>query len=60
MTAETINDPMAHITIIIGVWTIIAIVLGPLIALQIQKWIENWKEKKQRKLAIFKTLMAAI
>lgn len=37
--------------------TIIAILVGPLIALHIQKWIENYKEEKDRKLNIFKTLM---
>ncbi|MEO8233756.1 MAG: DUF6680 family protein [Ignavibacteriota bacterium] len=37
---------------------IIAIIAGPILAIQIQKYIEDYKEKKSRKLKIFKTLMA--
>ena len=40
------------------VLTIIAIISGPILAIQIQKYIEDYKEKKSRKLKIFKTLMA--
>lgn len=32
--------------------------LGPILAVQAQKWVELVREKKQRKLAIFRTLMA--
>jgi hypothetical protein len=40
-------------------WLIIAaVLLGPIFAVQIQKAIESWKESKQRKIAIFKTLMS--
>jgi hypothetical protein len=38
--------------------TIIAIILGPILAVQIQKWLEEWREGKRRKEYIFKTLMA--
>jgi hypothetical protein len=37
---------------------VIAILLSPLIAFQISKCFESWQETKQRKLNIFKTLMA--
>jgi hypothetical protein len=37
---------------------IIAVVLGPILAVQTQKLIEKWKEARGRKLGIFKTLMA--
>ena len=40
-------------------WLIIgAIIIGPILAVQVQKIIENRKEKKERKMRIFKTLMA--
>jgi len=37
---------------------ILAIVAAPILAVQIQKRIENYRQKRQRKLEIFKTLMA--
>ncbi len=39
--------------------TILAIVLGPILAIQVQKFIEIHKEKSGRKLWIFKALMAS-
>jgi len=40
-------------------WLMIAaVLLGPIFAVQVQKAIESWKESKQRKIAIFKTLMS--
>ncbi len=40
-------------------WLIIAaIIIGPILAIQIQKFIEDKKEKRERKMQIFKTLMA--
>jgi hypothetical protein len=42
-----------------NVLTIIAIIIGPIAAVQIQKFIEKTKDKKNRKIYIFKTLMAA-
>ena len=42
-----------------GEWiTISAIIIGPILAVQVQKLIERYKEKNDRKLNIFKTLMA--
>jgi len=38
--------------------TIIAILLAPIVALQIQKYIEDRKEIRARKMQIFRTLMA--
>ncbi len=43
---------------LIEVITVVAIVLGPIFAVQAQKIIEKIREKKQRKLYIFRTLMA--
>jgi hypothetical protein len=37
---------------------IIAVILGPILAVQVQKFIENSKQRKERKISIFKTLMA--
>jgi hypothetical protein len=37
---------------------ILAVIAGPILAVQAQKWIERWKEAKQRKEYVFKTLMA--
>lgn len=40
-------------------WLIIAAVLiGPILAVQVQKTIELWRDSKHKKLNIFKTLMA--
>jgi len=38
--------------------TISAIILGPILAVQAQKWIEKHQAETNRKLYIFKTLMA--
>lgn len=35
-----------------------AVILAPVIAVQVQKWLESWREKRERKINIFKTLMA--
>jgi len=37
---------------------IIAVIVGPILAVQIQKFIENRNTIKERKMHIFKTLMA--
>jgi hypothetical protein len=37
---------------------VIAVILGPVLAVQAQKIIESWREGRGRKLFIFKTLMA--
>lgn len=42
----------------VEVITILAILAGPVLAVQAQKWLENFREKKNRKLHIFRTLMA--
>jgi len=40
-------------------WLLIcSTVMAPLLAVQVQKWLERNREKKDRKLQIFKTLMA--
>lgn len=45
--------------ITISDWMMItAVILGPILAVQVQKLIEHWKEKRGRKVRIFKTLMA--
>jgi len=38
--------------------TILALLCGPVLAVQAQKWIENIREKKNRRLYVFKRLMA--
>lgn len=42
----------------IGLLTILAIIVGPIAALAIQRWSDNRREALQRKMWIFKTLMA--
>ena len=37
---------------------VFATLLGPVLAVQAQKWIERARERKQRKIGIFRTLMA--
>ncbi|MEQ8562592.1 MAG: hypothetical protein RID18_13845, partial [Cytophagales bacterium] len=36
----------------------VAVIIGPIAAVQIQKWLENSRNKKERKLLLFKTLMS--
>lgn len=38
--------------------SICAIILGPILAVQIEKYLERLREKKNRRLSVFKTLMA--
>ena len=39
-------------------WLLIsAVIVGPILAVQIQKWLEHWRDKKNRKLLIFESLM---
>ena len=38
--------------------TIAAIILGPILAVQAQKWIERKSTRKERRLALFKALMS--
>jgi len=35
-----------------------AVILGPLLAIQVQKYLEQFREKKQRRLDIFRNLMS--
>jgi hypothetical protein len=35
-----------------------AALMGPILAVQAQKWIENWRAAKERRVRIFRTLMA--
>jgi uncharacterized protein DUF6680 len=44
--------------IIIAVATVIAIVAGPVLALEMQRRLDKGREERNRKLTIFKTLMA--
>jgi hypothetical protein len=37
---------------------ILAVLIAPLVAVQVQKYLERHQEKRERKLRIFKTLMA--
>lgn len=37
---------------------ILAVLLAPLVAVQVQKWLEHFREVQERKTRIFKTLMA--
>jgi len=37
---------------------ILAVLIAPLAAIQVQKWLEHHREDRERKLRIFKTLMA--
>lgn len=37
---------------------VVAVLLGPIIAVQLTRYLDNKKEKRERKLQVFKTLMA--
>ncbi len=45
-------------SIILSVLTIVAIIVGPILALRIQRQLDNEREKRNRKLWIFRTLMS--
>lgn len=38
--------------------TVLAVVAGPILAVQAQKYVEAFREKKQRRLTLFRTLMS--
>lgn len=52
------TSPITWLTANVGLVTVVAIILAPIFALRVQTNLETAKEKKQRKLFIFKTLMA--
>jgi len=53
----TLND--MEITMTIADWLmILAVLLGPIIAVQLTRYLDNKKEERERKLQVFKTLMA--
>lgn len=37
---------------------ILAVITGPILAVQVQKLIESWRSKRERKFIIFRVLMA--
>lgn len=41
-----------------SILTVLAVFLAPVVAVQVQKWLEVFREERGRKLWIFKTLMA--
>lgn len=42
---------------IVEILTIIAIIIGPILAIQAQKYLERKREERERRLRVFKTLM---
>jgi hypothetical protein len=38
--------------------TTIAVIIGPIAAIQIQRWLDSYRENRKRKLDVFKTLMS--
>lgn len=44
--------------ILLGILTLIAIILGPIVALDLQRRLDRGREAKNRKLWVFKTLMS--
>jgi hypothetical protein len=49
---------MDNVSIAFNSITILAIVAGPILALQVQRWLDAGREAKTRKLWIFRTLMS--
>jgi len=45
-------------SILYGIISIFAIIIGPILAIQLQKYLEKKSEVKYRKIQIFKTLMS--
>lgn len=53
-----LNENIGLLTAFVGIITIFAIVLSPIIALKIQKKLDILSDMRERKLNVFKTLMA--
>lgn len=53
-----LNENIGLLTAFVGIVTMFAIVLSPIIALKIQKKLDILSDTRERKLGIFKTLMA--
>lgn len=49
---------MDRVGTLLSVLTVIAIILGPIIALQLQRHLDEGREARNRKLWVFKTLMS--
>jgi uncharacterized membrane-anchored protein YhcB (DUF1043 family) len=59
MSAETeVTLFVGVATVLVGIATIVAVVRGPIMALRIQRKLDEEREKTNRKLSIFKTLMS--
>ena len=41
----------------LGIFTIVAIIAGPILAIQVEKFLERRREDRNRRIAVFKTLM---
>ena len=57
--AQQVTEQLLMFGISIEAWlTIVAIIIGPILAVQAQKWIERRREDRFRKLYLFRELMA--
>ena len=57
--AQQVTEQLLMFGISIEAWlTIVAIIIGPVLAVQAQKWIERRREDRFRKLYLFRELMA--
>jgi hypothetical protein len=54
--AQPVN-PSDHIAWVVGISTVFATLVGPILAVQAQKWIERFRERRQGKLWVFSQLM---
>jgi len=52
------DQPLEQVVTVADVLTIAAILIAPVAAVQIQKWLEVFREERGRRLWVFKTLMA--
>ena len=43
---------------IADVLIVIAVILGPILAVQAQKMIEAWRNKREKRITVFRVLMA--
>jgi hypothetical protein len=48
---------MTSTTTILGIVSVVAVIVGPLITLSIQRWTEDRREKRQARQWVFRTLM---
>lgn len=57
MDEQTAAQAVNYSTLYISGATILAIIIGPILAVIVTRYIDNWRAKKERRMVIFRDLM---